>query len=295
MPVVYQIRLGGSKGVLSLDRTLSRHQICLRPSMTKFTALNTHLELANKGRTLPFFLNGQLIVILETLGLLPQNFIELQDREVQRLEVASRDFDEALRLCQNYGLGQASRLPKILTTLSKEGAIGIFDMPFFKKLNELALSHALKEIKYRSRIAVENSWVLMGVMDEFEILGADEIYICLKDEADGTTKVITRSSLECPLFIAATYRRLTQLDLSARLSHFRHYTTALSSPQKANVLYPICWPAATSMVIFFSYLKILSFSPPNGKRLHRILLLNPKISCVNVQFKTLLTFSSISS
>ena len=189
-PVVYQIRLGGSKGVVSLDRTLSGHQVCLRPSMTKFPASNTHLELANKGRTLPFFLNKQLIVILETLGLPPPNFITLLDLEVHRLETASRDFDEGLRLCQNYGLGQASKLPKILTTLRKEGAIGIFDMPFFQILISLALSHALKQIKYKSRIAVENSWVLMGVMDEFEILGADEIYVCLKGERDGNIKVL---------------------------------------------------------------------------------------------------------
>lgn len=194
-PVVYQIRLGGSKGVVSLDRTLSGNTVCLRPSMTKFPALNTHLELANKGRTLPFFLNRQIIGILETLGLPRQNFITLLDHEVERLETASRDFDEALRLYQNYGLGQASRLPKILTTLCKEGAIGIFDMPFFQQLNSLALSHALKQIKHKSRIAVENSWVLMGVMDEFGILGADEIYVCLKGERDGSTTVLKGDTL----------------------------------------------------------------------------------------------------
>src|SRR5438552_1394805 len=105
----------------------------------------------------------------------------------------------------------------------------------------------------------------------------------------------TRSSLECPLFIAATYGKPAQLDLSVQHIRFRHYTTALSSPQKANVLYPTCWPAATWMAIFFSYLKTLSFSRPNGKRRHRILLLNPKTSCVNVRFKTLPTFFSISS
>ena len=56
-PIVYQVRLGGSNGVLSLDPTSQGVQVCLRPSMTKFQALNTHLELANKGGTLPFFLN----------------------------------------------------------------------------------------------------------------------------------------------------------------------------------------------------------------------------------------------
>jgi len=194
-PVVYQIRLGGSKGVVSLDRTLPGHKVCLRQSMTKFPAGNTHLELANRGRTLPFFLNRQLIAILETLGLPRQNFINLLDKEVQRLELASKDFDEALRLCQNYGLGQASKLPRILTTLRKEGAIGIFDMPFFQAINSLALSHALKQIKYNSRIVVENSWVLMGVMDEFGLLDPGEIYVCLKGEGDRSTKFLKGDTL----------------------------------------------------------------------------------------------------
>jgi len=43
--------------------------------------------------------------------------------------------------------------------------------------------------KYRSGIVVENSWALMSAKDEFGILDADEKYVCLKDEADGITKV----------------------------------------------------------------------------------------------------------
>ena len=54
-PVVYQIRIGGSKGVLSLDKTLEGSQICLRPSMIKFEAPNRNLEIANKGRVITFF------------------------------------------------------------------------------------------------------------------------------------------------------------------------------------------------------------------------------------------------
>ena len=203
-PVVYQIRIGGSKGVLSLDKTLEGSQICLRPSMKKFEARNTKLEIANKGRKLPFFLNRQMIVILETLGLPSENFLSLQKKEIARLQIASHDFDEASRLCQQYGLGRAARLQKILHTLESECVNPIFEMPFFRKLNSLALSFALKQIKYKSRVAVDRSWKLIGVMDEFKYLREGQIYVCLKDDETGAVEclyghtLVTRSpSLHC--------------------------------------------------------------------------------------------------
>ena len=203
-PVVYQIRIGGAKGVLSLDKTLKGSQVCLRPSMIKFEAPNSNLEIANTGRILPFFLNRQMIVILETLGLESEKLITLQEQEVARLQIASHDFDEASRLCRQYGLGQAVGLQRILNTLQNEGVEAIFDMPFFRKLNASALSYALKQIKYRSRVAVNRSWKLIGVMDEFRYLKPGEVYVCLKDDEAGSVEylegdiLVTRSpALHC--------------------------------------------------------------------------------------------------
>jgi RNA dependent RNA polymerase len=195
-PVVYQIRLGGSKGVLSLDPTLQGSKVCLRPSMTKFNAQNLTLELANKGRTLPFFLNRQIIILLETLGLERANFLTLLTIEVSKLEIASTDFEEARKLCQRYNLGQTSRFPKILKTLQLWAVPSIFEMPFFRRLLWLALMFALKQIKYRARIAVEdNSWTLMGIMDEFNVLAPGEIYVCMKDEVYGRPRYLTGETL----------------------------------------------------------------------------------------------------
>ena len=202
-PVAYQIRLGGAKGVLSLDKTLRGDQICLRPSMIKFRAENSRLEIANVAKLMPTFLNRQIVVILETLGLPRDNFLTLQQTEVNHLERASYEFDEALRLCQQYGLGQASRLPSILKTLKIHGVDGVFQMPFFRRLNSLAIGHALKQIKYKTRVALDRSWKLMGVMDEFSYLKEGEIYVCLKDKTgnveflEGNTIVFRSPSLHC--------------------------------------------------------------------------------------------------
>src|SRR5579859_615675 len=203
-PVAYQIRFGGAKGVLALDPRLEGIQICLRESMIKFTAPYDQLELANKGKVLPFFLNRQMIVVLESLKLPRENLIQLLDLAIQRLEEASKDFKSAMRLFQQYGLGQASKLTNILKTLQKNKVKEVFDMPFFRRLNSLALSHALKQMKYRTRVAVDNSWVLMGIMDEFDFLEEGHIYVCLRDEKDGTVQflegdtMVTRSpALHC--------------------------------------------------------------------------------------------------
>lgn len=202
-PVAYQIRVGGAKGVLCLDKTLKGNIIRLRRSMIKFETGYTDLEIANKAKMLPFFLNRQIIVILETLGVPPGNLMMLQEKEIQRLKIASADFDEASKLFERYALGTAARLPKILSTLKKEGMDLVFDMPFFRKLRELAVLHALKQIKYNARIPVERSWKLIGVMDEFGYLNEREIYVCLRDESGndecliGNTLVTRSPALHC--------------------------------------------------------------------------------------------------
>jgi len=202
-PVAYQVRLGGSKGVLSLDTKLNGNLIRLRPSMTKFEAENSHLELANQGKIIPFFLNKQLIAILETLGVKPQDFFRILQAELAHLELASTSYDDMVRLFRRHGLGQAPRLQSILRSLEDQGLNDILDIPFFNELRVLALAHALKQIKYKSRIAVDSSWKLLGVMDEFNYLREGQVYVCLREEQkevrylEGRTIVTRSPCLHC--------------------------------------------------------------------------------------------------
>jgi len=203
--VVYQIRVGGSKGVLSLDSTLPGKQICLRPSMTKFGADNAELEIASRAKPLPLFLHRQLVVLLETLGVPDDNFMRILTGELARLSEVPSNPNLALQLAAQYGLGQVSGLPTIFKHLEDQYDMqDIFEIPFFHELRSLALSHALGQIKYRTRIVLEDSWKLMGVMDEFDYLEEREIYVCVKDERDGTVThlkgktLVTRSpTLHC--------------------------------------------------------------------------------------------------
>lgn len=194
-PVVYQIRLGGSKGVVSLDKTLKEDLICLRPSMTKFEAKNTHLELANKGRPLPFFLNKQLIVILETLGVQKGDLFGILKTELEHLKKASTHFDEAVGLCQRYGLGHASSIQAIFETLRLEEIGKVLQIPFFRRIISLVIAHALKQIKYKSRINVGASWKLIGIMDEFDHLEEGQVYVCVRDDRTGSVQYLEGKTL----------------------------------------------------------------------------------------------------
>jgi len=77
-----QMRIGGAKGVMSVDTTLQGHVIVLRPSQEKFLAYSRDVEICSVfTRPLPYFLNRPLIKILEDLKVEPKVFLEMQKRE----------------------------------------------------------------------------------------------------------------------------------------------------------------------------------------------------------------------
>lgn len=69
-PRALQIRFQGSKGMLSVDHTLSGRAICLRPSMIKFEAPNSlEIEIARAfDKCGKYYLNRPLITLLEVSG-----------------------------------------------------------------------------------------------------------------------------------------------------------------------------------------------------------------------------------
>lgn len=66
-PRAIQVRFGGSKGMLSVDHTLSGRAICLRPSMIKFESPQSReIEVARAfDKPGGYWLNRPLIMLLE--------------------------------------------------------------------------------------------------------------------------------------------------------------------------------------------------------------------------------------
>jgi len=115
----YQIRLGGHKGMLSLDNTLEGDIVKLRPSMKKFDGESFTLDIANSfGRPYAAFLNRSLIKILEDLRIPARIFLEAQERAVVAVEKARLSMRQSSELMELVGLGSASELPRVLRELS---------------------------------------------------------------------------------------------------------------------------------------------------------------------------------
>lgn len=175
---VFQVRIGGSKGMLSVDYKASDSAICLRPSMEKFDAPDSlDIEVAGTfERPGPMYLNRPLIMVLETLGVSIDAFMHLQAQVVADIKIAPTSLTGSAKLLQTYGLGNAFRLPSVLLGLAKAGMATPPKDGFFKRGMHFATNDALRGLKYKARIPVPDSYTLVGVADIHNVLEEGQIY-----------------------------------------------------------------------------------------------------------------------
>lgn len=194
-PTVFQIRYAGAKGMVSLDSRLQGDHLCLRKSMIKFEATGSAIEICGSGiRALPFFLNQQLIKILEDLGVPPTSFMRLQRQEIDRLRSTPDSVSKAADFLDGTHIPKAIHFPWLLRTLEKELKLSFRDDPFLRALVNLAILIRLRDLKYRARIPVPQAVTLYGVMDETGYLKENEIYCAMTNE-DGKTQVLVRNNV----------------------------------------------------------------------------------------------------
>ncbi|KAG7089313.1 hypothetical protein E1B28_011008 [Marasmius oreades] len=177
-----QIRMMGSKGMLSVDATLTGKTVCLRPSMIKFIGAPTRkLEIAKVfDRPGTFYLNRPLIMLLEGLGVPYDSFKKFQDLAVRETEEATESFERASYFLQSHGLGASFRIPSVLLSLSKLGVMEMDDNGFYDKVMEYGANHVLRLLKHRARIPVPKAWNLVGVADINRYLPPKHIFACVK-------------------------------------------------------------------------------------------------------------------
>ncbi|KAA1139129.1 hypothetical protein PGTUg99_036395 [Puccinia graminis f. sp. tritici] len=182
----YQIRLGGYKGMLSIDPTLAGEIVGLRPSMSKFDADSYTLDIASSfRRPLPSFLNRPLIKILEDLKIPSHVFMTAQQKTVRSIERSRESFRQSAKLMEKAGLGFSSSFPKILKRFS---SLMRTDNPdevrstFIDDCLDLAVIECLRDLKYRARIPLEGSYTLVGVADEEFCLQEGQIYACVQEK-----------------------------------------------------------------------------------------------------------------
>ncbi|KAI4114603.1 MAG: hypothetical protein LQ345_004646 [Seirophora villosa] len=206
-PTLCQIRYAGAKGMISLDSRLHGDVLRLRPSMIKFEATSTQIEICGAGfKPLPFFLNRQLIKILEDLGVPPNAFLDLQEKAVEQLRITVSNPINAGYYLQRELVGKSARIPWLIRKLFYIGMTFSEDQ-FLRDTHELAVLVRLRELKYRSRIFVERGITVYGIMDETGHLKEGEIYCSVHEEKGG--KVLTG----CPALHPGDVQYVSAIDV----------------------------------------------------------------------------------
>ncbi|KAL8671050.1 MAG: hypothetical protein Q9168_004443 [Polycauliona sp. 1 TL-2023] len=201
---VFQIRFAGAKGVVSLDSRLQGHVLRLRPSMIKYRGTEeSRIEICGvASRMLPLVLNRQLIKILEDLGIPSRAFEDLQDRAIDELRSSTSSVANAAAFLEKHHVGKATQTPWLLRKIQSLG-LPLSDDRFFRDLLDAVVLIQLQDIKYRTRIPVEEGATLYGIMDETGILEEGEVYCCWVNQRGHTeyasgTVLVTKSPALAP-------------------------------------------------------------------------------------------------
>ena len=194
-PSAYQIRFAGAKGVLAVWPS-SRSQIVLRESMRKFHSTHREVEVVAVSKRLPFFLNRQIITILEGLGVASDVFLEIQRQHLADLDECLNPVtggDASLDLLYKIGWGSGGNsTDRLRDTGPMTNAVQLFQAGLTctncEFLHEIMLAFRrryLNDIRARARIPIERAACGIGIMDEIGILNSREIFAQFTDPISG--------------------------------------------------------------------------------------------------------------
>ncbi|GAA5928050.1 hypothetical protein JCM3775_002799 [Rhodotorula graminis] len=210
-PCVFQIRLGGSKGILVLDDHLKGSRLVIRPSQNKYLgSAETEggerfcLNVADAfTRPNPLRLNRPLISALDDLGIDTGVFLRYQKIAIDELQpeqlATLRGAHHALN---RFSFGLASRFKSLLGSLLDKGLPDsiLREEPFLHGALEVVRARSLRDLRDKAAIPVADAYVLVGVPDQDRVLKEDQVFAALRfpDKPDDVVYlegkiVVTRS------------------------------------------------------------------------------------------------------
>ncbi|KAI0885091.1 RdRP-domain-containing protein [Annulohypoxylon maeteangense] len=180
----FQIRWGGAKGMLSLDDTLPGMVMRIRKeSMVKFESEDIRLleicDMANK--PIPLVLNRQMIKILEDMGVSGEWFLAAQNRELRRLREITAQIQNTVVFLKRQKIAEQINFSKFIRRLSRL-EIDYRKDGFLCSAVETVVLREVRLLKHKARIPVEKGVTLFGILDEFNFLTEDEVYITFEHE-----------------------------------------------------------------------------------------------------------------
>ncbi|PPQ66641.1 hypothetical protein CVT24_006933 [Panaeolus cyanescens] len=191
-PTVFQIRYLGYKGVLMLhpemDSTNPAHLAQFRKSMKKFVAtVDTSFSVVGYSKPYSFGkLNNDIIVLLSSLGISNEVFINKQQAYFDWVASATQDVTKAvdfLSCLDMYPLAEQVLLQ------------GLDDPQISKQIKSLQSSEISKfrderTQRFKSRIMIHKSRRLYGVCDPFQVLQEGEVHIRITTARKGPSTPI---------------------------------------------------------------------------------------------------------
>ncbi|XP_068641611.1 RNA-dependent RNA polymerase 2 [Aristolochia californica] len=171
-PSAFQIRYGGYKGVVSVDRTSFR-KLSLRRSMLKFDSKNTMLCVTKWSESVPCFLNREIVSLLSTLGIKDGIFESMQREQMAILEEMLSNKEAALNVLEGMVGGDAKlALVKMLLHDYEPNL-----EPYLSMMLRAYREFQLSDIRTKCRIFVPKGRVLLGCLDEIGSLEYGQVYI----------------------------------------------------------------------------------------------------------------------
>ena len=165
-PSAFQFRLGGCKGVLTYDPTLTNVSVQIRDSQYKFDCESDELEIIRTSEYWKPFLNRQLVLVLSALGVPDSVFLRKQEQTIQDADAALQDNAAALEVLRDKV--DPNQITLSIATMIEAGFAQKSE-PFVASLLLLWRAWTLKYLKEKAKIPVQGAFVL-GVADETRTL-----------------------------------------------------------------------------------------------------------------------------
>ena len=198
----FQIRIGGVKGVISVDPKLGSMEVAsqsnigidhvrFRGSMKKFESDHNELEVLNYSRSLPAHLNRQIIILLSCLGVPDEVFLKLQERQISDMVMAFYKCPKA-----RGALKQAQSFYSEFHDLVSSDFFSIQE-PFISSVLGSIFDRSMSLLVDKARIRVEEGRVLMGIVDETRSLESGQVFVQYSNEDKKSHTVVTGKVVVC--------------------------------------------------------------------------------------------------
>lgn len=162
-PSAFQFRLGGSKGMLTVDPRVQPQEVHIRNSQYKFPAKHNGLEIIRWSQSSMATLNRQLIVVLSSLGIADKVFHNKLKTMLTSLDEAMTNDHQAIYLLKKYV--DPNQMTLLVSQMVVDGFRRSND-PFITSVMTLWRAWTLKYLKEKAKIVLDQGVCLLGCMDE---------------------------------------------------------------------------------------------------------------------------------